>query len=239
MRSWPSSARCAAAARAPPRSSIPTNGTPATRGVSAITTGTLRSSAASTPGWPSGSEMMQNASTIAARTAVGGRAAAAGERRGEQHERRRGALGLGGDAAEGGDRGRVLERVGEPFREHHADRAGAAGAQGPPGRVGPCVAELGGEGEHALAQRRVELVGAVERVRRGGARDPEPVGQGLERHPAAVSHPGEATARRAADRGVGERRAGERAAAGDVEQCEGGDDHGRSLSGSIKSVSIQ
>jgi hypothetical protein len=34
-----------------------------------MTTGTLRSSAASTPGWPSGSEMMQNASTIAARTA--------------------------------------------------------------------------------------------------------------------------------------------------------------------------
>ena len=67
---------------------------------------------------------------------------AAAERRGEQRQRDPRLLGLDRQAAQGGDGGRVAERVGQPLGEQHADRAGAAGAQGAPGRVGPRVAEL-------------------------------------------------------------------------------------------------
>jgi hypothetical protein len=128
---------------------------------------------------------------------------AAAERHRQQRERDAGLLRLDREAAQRADRGRVAERVGQALGEEHADRAGAAGAQGPAGRVGPRVAQLGGEREHALAQRRVQLVGPVERVGGGGARDPERVGEGLERHPAAValSHAPEATSRASSGQG--------------------------------------
>ena len=115
-----------------------------------------------------------------------------------------------GEAAQGGDGGGVAERVGEALGEEDADRAGATGAQGPTGRVGPRVAELGREREDALAQGRVQLVGPVERVRRRGAGDAEPVGEGLQRHPVSHGRRGYLRAPLPADGGVGERRAGER-----------------------------
>ena len=107
-------------------------------------------------------------------------------RGGQERERDADLLGLDGEAAKGGDGGGVAERVGEALGEEDADRTRATRAQGPTGRVGPRVAELGREREHALTQCRVQLVGPVERVRRRGAGDAEPVGEGLQRHP--VSH---------------------------------------------------
>jgi hypothetical protein len=161
------------------------------------------------------------------RRGVGG---AVDQRCGEEGEGDAELLGLDGEAAKRGHGGRIGERVGQPLGEQHADRAGPAGAQGPTGRVGPRVAELGREREDLLAQRRVELVGAVEGVRRGGAGDAEPVGEGLQRHP--VSHVVTSLLPAATLRThgrMGERRLGERVGAGDVELGEGGEVHGASF----------
>ena len=80
---------------APARSAIPTNGTPETCGVSAITTGTLRSSAAATLGWSSGSEKMKQASTSAASHGARRSARRRSSTTRQQDERDRRALGLG------------------------------------------------------------------------------------------------------------------------------------------------
>ncbi len=163
---------------------------------------------------------------------------AVAERGGEERERDAELLGLDGEAAQRRHRGGIGERVGEPLGQEDADRAGPAGPQGPPGRVGPRVAELGREREDLLAQRRVQLVGPVERVRRGGAGDAEPVGEGLQRHP--VSHGRRAYLRRRSRR-IGACGSAERARElGPVMSRMGTPvRYTGSLSGSIKTVSIK
>ena len=151
-----------------------------------------------------------------------------------------------GEAAQGGDGGGVAERVGELLGEQDADRAGAPGAQGPAGGVGPCIAQLGRQREHALAQRRVELVGAVERVRRGGAGDAERGRRGSATSPGSVSH----YLREASDAGYLRRRSLRIGALGSAERASerlpvmskaprAVEEHAGILSGSIKTVSIK
>ncbi len=70
--------------------------------------------------------------------------------------------------------GRVGERIGQRVREHDPHHPDPPRAQHPRHRVRPGVAELARGRQHALAQARGELVGAVERVGDGRSRDAEP-----------------------------------------------------------------
>jgi hypothetical protein len=77
-----------------------------------------------------------------------------------------------GDALQERHRGRVSDRVGQAIGEHHADRAGAAGAQHARHRVRARVAKLPGDPQDLVAQRGRELIRPVEGIGCGGTGDP-------------------------------------------------------------------
>jgi hypothetical protein len=72
---------------------------------------------------------------------------------------------------------RVGERVGQPLVDEDADGADPAPAQPRGHGVRPREAEFRGARQDSRPQRRRELVGAVVRIRHGGAGDPEVLSQ--------------------------------------------------------------
>ncbi len=97
--------------------------------------------------------------------------ASAGAVAGEQQQ---GGVGGGdgfGDAVEDLQRRRIAEGVREAIGEDDTDRSNPAAPQPRGARIGPGVADLLGEREQAIAQRRRQPLGTIEGVRRGRPRN--------------------------------------------------------------------
>ena len=99
---------------------------------------------------------------------------------GHEAQRHRPLLAARGDAVDELERRRVRERLGEGEVEHQPDRPRLPLRERPRHGVRARVAELAGGGEDALAQGGGELVGAVEGVGHGHARDADRCGHGGE-----------------------------------------------------------
>ena len=91
-----------------------------------------------------------------------------------EHDREPVLVGRGREALQEEDGGGIVERACQAVVEHDADRGGAAAAQAARDRVGAGVAQLRRGLQHALAQRRRELirpvVGVGDRARRHAER---------------------------------------------------------------------